>query len=76
MSITVQVKCGREVEVSVDPEKTVADFKDEIAKVSEIPAANQRLIYSGKFKGRPKCRELQDTGWACDSFGEIRWKRW
>lgn len=50
MSITVQVKCGQSKwEVSVNPEKTVAEFKDEIAKVSEIPAANQRLIYSGKI---------------------------
>lgn len=50
MSITVHVKCGQSKwDVTVEPEKTVADFKEEISKVSEIPASNQRLIYSGKI---------------------------
>lgn len=50
MSITVQVKSGQNKwEVVTEPAKTVAEFKDEIAKVSQIPAASQRLIYSGKI---------------------------
>lgn len=50
MSITVHVKCGQSKwEVQADPAQTVAEFKGEIAKVSEIPAVNQRLIYSGKI---------------------------
>ncbi|QLL34686.1 hypothetical protein HG536_0H00610 [Torulaspora globosa] len=50
MSITVQIKSGQNKwQVVTEPAKTVAEFKDEIAKVSQIPAANQRLIYSGKI---------------------------
>lgn len=50
MSITVQVKSGQNKwEVATQPANTVAEFKEEIAKVSQIPAANQRLIYSGKI---------------------------
>ncbi|GAV55960.1 hypothetical protein ZYGR_0AZ01320 [Zygosaccharomyces rouxii] len=49
-TITVQIKSGQNKwEVTVDPESTVSTFKEEISKVSEIPAANQRLIYSGKI---------------------------
>lgn len=50
MSISVQIKSGQNKwDVAIEPAKTVAEFKEEIAKVSEIPAANQRLIYSGKI---------------------------
>ncbi|QLQ81805.1 hypothetical protein HG537_0G00590 [Torulaspora globosa] len=50
MSIRVQIKSGQNKwEVVIEGAKTVAEFKDEIAKVSQIPAANQRLIYSGKI---------------------------
>ena len=50
MSITVQIKSGQNKwDVSVEPTATVAAFKEEISKVSQIPAENQRLIYSGKI---------------------------
>lgn len=50
MSITVHIKSGQNKwDVTIDPSKTVSEFKEEIAKVSEIPAGNQRLIYSGKI---------------------------
>lgn len=50
MSITVNIKSGQNKwEVATDPSKSVAEFKEDIAKVSQIPAANQRLIYSGKI---------------------------
>lgn len=49
-TITVQIKSGQNKwEVTVDPESTVSSFKEEISKVSEIPASSQRLIYSGKI---------------------------
>ncbi|GAV51164.1 hypothetical protein ZYGR_0AD03470 [Zygosaccharomyces rouxii] len=49
-TITVQIKSGQNKwEVTVDPESTVSTFKEEISKVSEIPASSQRLIYSGKI---------------------------
>lgn len=50
MSITVQIKSGQNKwEVSIEPTATVTAFKEEISKVSQIPAENQRLIYSGKI---------------------------
>lgn len=50
MSITVHIKSGQNKwDVTIDPSKTVSEFKEEIARVSEIPADNQRLIYSGKI---------------------------
>ncbi|QLG70831.1 hypothetical protein HG535_0A07730 [Zygotorulaspora mrakii] len=48
--IKVYIKSGQNKwEVSIDASKTVGEFKEEISKVSEIPAGNQRLIYSGKI---------------------------
>ncbi|AGO10327.1 AaceriABL129Wp [[Ashbya] aceris (nom. inval.)] len=50
MPINIQVKSGQNRwEVSVEASGSVGELKQEIAKVSEIPAENQRLIYSGKI---------------------------
>lgn len=48
--IEVHIKSGQNKwDITIDPSKTVKEFKEEIGKVAEIPAANQRLIYSGKI---------------------------
>lgn len=50
MSITLHIKCGQNKwDVSIEPTNTVIELKEAISKVSEIPPANQRLIYSGKI---------------------------
>ncbi|SCV01902.1 LANO_0F14092g1_1 [Lachancea nothofagi CBS 11611] len=50
MSITIHVKFGQnKLDVSIDPASSVGDLKTAIAEKSEIPADNQRLIYSGKI---------------------------
>ena len=50
MSITIHIKSGQNKwDVSIDPSQTILNLKEEIAKVSEIPSGNQRLIYSGKI---------------------------
>ncbi|KAL3241189.1 ubiquitin domain-containing protein DSK2 [Nakaseomyces bracarensis] len=50
MSINIHVKSGQNKwDVSIEPSKTILELKEEIAKVSEIPAGSQRLIFSGKI---------------------------
>ncbi|SCW03297.1 LAFE_0G07338g1_1 [Lachancea fermentati] len=50
MGITIHVKSGQNKwDVSVEPSSSVAELKEAISKVSEIPAENQRLIFSGKI---------------------------
>ncbi|CCC69033.1 hypothetical protein NCAS_0C00430 [Naumovozyma castellii] len=50
MSISIHVKSGQNNwQVSIDPASTILQLKEEIAKVSEVPATNQRLIFSGKI---------------------------
>ncbi|EDO14701.1 hypothetical protein Kpol_1068p11 [Vanderwaltozyma polyspora DSM 70294] len=50
MGIKIHIKSGQNKwEVTVDVSNTVLQLKEEIAKVSEIPVENQRLIYSGKI---------------------------
>ncbi|CEP61314.1 ubiquitin domain-containing protein DSK2 LALA0_S03e00100g [Lachancea lanzarotensis] len=50
MSITIHVKSGQNKwDVSIDPTGSIDDLKKAIAGLSEIPAENQRLIYSGKI---------------------------
>lgn len=50
MSINIHVKSGQNKwDVSVETYNTILQLKEEIAKVSDIPADNQRLIYSGKI---------------------------
>ncbi|SCU89870.1 LAFA_0E21528g1_1 [Lachancea sp. 'fantastica'] len=50
MSITIHVKSGQNKwEVSIDPSSSIDDLKKAVAELSEIPAENQRLIYSGKI---------------------------
>ncbi|CAG8547771.1 6181_t:CDS:2 [Ambispora leptoticha] len=48
--ITITVKCSNDTKylVTIDPSKTVLEFKQAIAAKSETPAERQRLIYSGK----------------------------
>ncbi|CCD27235.1 ubiquitin domain-containing protein DSK2 NDAI_0K00440 [Naumovozyma dairenensis CBS 421] len=49
-TISIHIKSGQNNwQVSIDTTASIATLKDEIAKVSEIPATNQRLIYSGKI---------------------------
>lgn len=50
MSITIHIKSGQNKwDVSIEPSNTILELKEEIAKVSEIPAGSQRLIFSGKI---------------------------
>ncbi|CCE64529.1 hypothetical protein TPHA_0I00220 [Tetrapisispora phaffii CBS 4417] len=50
MSISVQIKSGQNKwDVAVEPSNTILEFKEIISKASDIPAGNQRLIYSGKI---------------------------
>ncbi|CCH60823.1 hypothetical protein TBLA_0D03230 [Henningerozyma blattae CBS 6284] len=50
MTISVHIKSGQNTwDVEIEASSTIKDFKDKIAIVSEIPAPNQRLIYSGKI---------------------------
>ncbi|ORY86087.1 hypothetical protein BCR37DRAFT_376614, partial [Protomyces lactucae-debilis] len=48
--ITINIKASNDKKYSVqfDTDKTVAELKEEISKVSEIEASRQRLIYSGR----------------------------
>ncbi|SSD59213.1 related to Ubiquitin domain-containing protein DSK2 [Saccharomycodes ludwigii] len=49
-TITVHIKSGQNKwDVSIDPNKSILELKQEIAKISDIPSANQRLIYSGRI---------------------------
>lgn len=38
----------KKIPIKVDTSKTVIELKQDIAKATEIPAENQRLIYSGR----------------------------
>lgn len=50
MTITVHVKSGQNKwDVTINESDSITQLKEEIAKVSEIPSENQRLIYSGKI---------------------------
>lgn len=50
MSINVHVKQGpNKWDVSIESTMNIEQVKERIASVSAIPAANQRLIYSGKI---------------------------
>lgn len=50
MTITINVKSGQNNwSVSIEASDTVKDLKEAIAVVSEVPAENQRLIFSGKI---------------------------
>ncbi|SCU97262.1 LADA_0H05336g1_1 [Lachancea dasiensis] len=50
MSITIHVKSGQNKwDVSIDSTSSVGELKRAIAEISDIPAENQRLIYSGKI---------------------------
>ncbi|RUS14732.1 ubiquitin-related domain-containing protein, partial [Jimgerdemannia flammicorona] len=48
--INVTVKCSNDTKyvVTIDPAKTVLQFKDAIATQADTPAERQRLIYSGR----------------------------
>lgn len=48
--IQIQIKASndKKYSVSIDTDKTVAELKEEIANVSDIEVARQRLIYSGR----------------------------
>ena len=49
-AINLHIKSGQNKwEVSIEPSQTILELKEAIAVVSSIPAANQRLIYSGKI---------------------------
>ena len=49
-AINLHIKSGQNKwDVSIDPSQTILELKEAIAVVSSIPAANQRLIYSGKI---------------------------
>ncbi|CAG8496088.1 5443_t:CDS:2 [Ambispora gerdemannii] len=50
LEITITVKCSNDTKysVTIDPSKTVLEFKQAIAAKSDTPAERQRLIYSGK----------------------------
>jgi ubiquilin len=49
-SITITIKSSgdKKYELTFDPTITVAELKNLVAEKAEIPAASQRLIYSGK----------------------------
>ncbi|CCF56686.1 hypothetical protein KAFR_0B03900 [Kazachstania africana CBS 2517] len=50
MSITIHIKSGQNKwDVNTNLSDSIATLKEEISKISEIPATNQRLIYSGKI---------------------------
>ena len=49
-AINLHIKSGQNKwDVSIEPSQTILELKEAIAVVSSIPAANQRLIYSGKI---------------------------
>lgn len=49
-SITINVKASgdKKLAITIEPEKTVLDFKQIIAEKADVPADRQRLIYSGR----------------------------
>ncbi|KAI8979460.1 hypothetical protein BDF20DRAFT_869670 [Mycotypha africana] len=57
-TIEVNVKSSsQKYVISIENDKTILDLKNEIAKKTEVPAENQRLIFSGRILKDPATLE-------------------
>lgn len=48
LNITVKSSGDKKYSVSISPQATILELKEKIATESDVPAGNQRLIYSGR----------------------------
>jgi ubiquilin len=48
ISVNVKASGDKKFVISIEPEKTILDFKQMIAEQTDVPADRQRLIYSGR----------------------------
>ncbi|EDO08561.1 ubiquitin family protein [Babesia bovis T2Bo] len=49
MTVQVQTMLGQKIEVEVDPNDTVLEFKKKLSKKQKLPVDQQRIIYQGKM---------------------------
>ncbi|GFE55063.1 ubiquitin [Babesia ovis] len=49
MRVQVQTMMGQKLEVEVDPNETVLEFKKKLSKKQKLPVDQQRIIYEGKM---------------------------
>ena len=56
MSIKINVKCsnGKIVSVEAEPSNTILEVKEKVAALTEVPANQQRLVYSGAVLKDPQ----------------------
>ena len=55
MKLSIRSPSGDKFDVEADENITVMEFKELIAKTSNIPAPQQRLIYRGRVLKDPEC---------------------
>ena len=48
ISITIKSSNDQNIKITINPTSTIRSLKAEIASLNKVPAANQRLIYSGR----------------------------
>jgi len=65
MLIKVRTLTGREIELDIEPDYTVAKIKERVEEKEGIPPMQQRLIYGGKQMGDDKTAEEYQLEGGC-----------
>jgi len=65
MLIKVRTLTGREIELDIEPDYTVAKIKERVEEKEGIPPMQQRLIYGGKQMADDKTAEEYQLEGGC-----------
>lgn len=49
MKLKIKTLIGKDLEIDIDPEKTILDLKNRIEETELIPFSQQKLVYNGKI---------------------------